>query len=162
MSDPLRSAPALPIAAATLKTKQAIFPQYLDARLSRKQGRRLTLHQAVFNPTLEEIHEALLSFGYKDVFIVDKTYPRSQSSTMFLITNGCVRVAIKEPQTTHYVRKSEFDAQARAATIDGLDSKHQVLVRVAAAIKAKHPERPTAPTVAEFFATAATSQSRRH
>ncbi|EAN89354.1 hypothetical protein C3747_18g120 [Trypanosoma cruzi] len=148
---------------STLQNKlayQTIFPQYLDANLTPAEGRRLTKTQSVENPQLEEIAIVLGQLGYKDFFI-ERTLslPRSQASKKYaIVPKGCVRVAIKRPQSEHYIRMSEFDTQTRGVTVQGIGSKQDLLRRVAAAIKASGVPRPQPVSVAD--ATGASSKKK--
>ncbi|RNF07499.1 signal recognition particle subunit SRP19 [Trypanosoma rangeli] len=123
---------------------QTIFPQYLDANLTPSEGRRLTRTQSVENPQLEEIVVVLRELGYQDFFIErNLSLPRSQACNKYaIVPKGCVRVAIKRPQSEHYIRMSDFDTQTRGVTVQGIGSKQELLRRVAAAIKASCAARP--------------------
>ncbi|RNF07719.1 signal recognition particle subunit SRP19 [Trypanosoma conorhini] len=123
---------------------QTIFPQYLDANLTPGEGRRLTKTQSVENPQLEEIAAVLRKLGYQDFFIErGLSLPRSQASRKYaVVPKGCVRVAIKRPQSEHYIRMSDFDTHTRGVTVQDIGSKQELLRRVAAAIKASGAPRP--------------------
>lgn len=132
---------------------QVIFPQYIDAMLSPKQGRRLTKTQAVVSPTVEEMLQALHHLGYK-TFIRDsgKSYPRSQGDFYFPLTpKECIRVSIKQPRDVHYIKKSEFDTEEREATVGTIPNKMELLRQIAAWIKKNNPQRPRQPTVEEVM-----------
>lgn len=135
------------------KAFQTLFPQYLDSNLTPSEGRRLTKAQSVSLPTLEEIASALSQLGYKEIIIDrSKSLPCSQGSDRFsVVPRGCVKVAIKRPVDEHYIKKSEFDTQTRNAVVPGIESKQEVLRRVAAIIKAKGGQRPEMPTVASIL-----------
>ncbi|GET88052.1 hypothetical protein, conserved [Leishmania tarentolae] len=135
------------------KAYQTIYPQYLDSYLTPSEGRRLTKSQGVEHPTMDEILHALRVLGYKDV-IVDpaRSYPRSQSTTKFPMTpRGCIKVAIKTPVDVHYIKKSDFDTQTRSAVVNNIDTKQELLRRLAALIKEKVPNRPQLATVEEII-----------
>lgn len=135
------------------KKFQVIFPQYIDALLSPKQGRRLTKSQAVATPTIEEILASLHQLGYR-TFVRDsgKSYPRSQGDPYFPLTpKECIRVPIKEPHDVHYIKKSEFDTQERASTLPDIPNKMELLRRIAACIKANNPTRTRQRSVEEVF-----------
>ncbi|CCW71855.1 unnamed protein product [Phytomonas sp. Hart1] len=152
----------LPFTAAEMKAMQTIYPQYLDAGLTPKEGRRLTKAQAVVNPSVEEIATALHELGFQKIVIMArKSLPRSQGSMRFaIVPYGAVKVLLKEPTDVHYIKKSEFDQQTRNPTVVGLESKHAVLKRVAALIKEKGGPRPLLPTPAEILASVAVNQPK--
>ncbi|CAJ1022154.1 SRP19 protein, putative [Leishmania lindenbergi] len=136
------------------KAYQTIYPQYLDSNLTPSEGRRLTKSQGVEHPTIDEILHALRVLGYKDV-IVDpaRSYPRSQSTTKFpVVPRGCIRVSIKTPVDEHYIKKSDFDTQQRSAVMDSIDTKQELLRRVATLIKERAPKRPHLSTVEDIIA----------
>eukprot|EP00796_Vickermania_ingenoplastis_P012325 gene12326-8456_t len=143
---------------------QLLFPQYIDAALTPRQGRRLTRSQAVNTPTIAEMLDALRALGYKR-FIRDGgcSYPRSQGDAYFpLAPRECVRVAIKEPRDTHYIRKSDFDTEVRAAVVSGIETKMELMRRVAEYIKTTQPQRPSQPTVEEEELMVAVTCRRTH
>ncbi|MEF8775941.1 MAG: signal recognition particle subunit SRP19 [Haloarculaceae archaeon] len=56
--------------------ENVIWPAFLDADLSRSEGRRIALDVAVPEPTVDEIAKAVQQVGYDAVIERDKTYPR--------------------------------------------------------------------------------------
>ena len=56
--------------------ENVIWPAYLDAELSRSDGRRVPVDLAVSDPTVDEIARAVQQVGYDAVIERDKTYPR--------------------------------------------------------------------------------------
>jgi signal recognition particle subunit SRP19 len=56
--------------------ENVIWPAYLDATLSRAEGRRVPAELAVPEPTVEEIAQAVQQVGYDAVIERDTTYPR--------------------------------------------------------------------------------------
>ena len=56
--------------------ENVIWPAYLDAELSRSEGRRVPADLAVADPTVEEIAKAVQQVGYDAVIERNKTYPR--------------------------------------------------------------------------------------
>jgi signal recognition particle subunit SRP19 len=56
--------------------ENVIWPAALDAERSRSEGRRVTLEQAVPEPTVDEIAQAVQQVGYDAVIEREKTYPR--------------------------------------------------------------------------------------
>ncbi len=127
------------------KTKfQTIWPQYMDSRLTPELGRRVSKKQGVPDPNPGEIQRALVQLGFADAFVEPAmSYPGAQSQWYCIpAQRGCVKVSIKAPASEHYIKKSEFDTKTRASRVEGLDSKHQVLVRVAEIIKELPDRRP--------------------
>ncbi|MFW5964321.1 MAG: signal recognition particle subunit SRP19 [Natronomonas sp.] len=56
--------------------ENVIWPAYLDAELSRSEGRRVPADLAVPEPTVDEIASAVQQVGYDAVIEREKTYPR--------------------------------------------------------------------------------------
>lgn len=56
--------------------ENVIWPAYLDAELSRNEGRRVPRSVAVAEPTVDEIARAAGQVGYDAVIEREKTYPR--------------------------------------------------------------------------------------
>jgi len=56
--------------------ENVIWPAYLDATKTRAEGRRVSRDQAVDDPTVDEIAEAVQQVGYDAVIERDKTYSR--------------------------------------------------------------------------------------
>lgn len=133
---------------------QIIYPQYIDAMLTPKQGRRLTKTQAVATPTIQEMFMALQALGYKKFLHESgKSYPRSQSDMYFsLVPQDRIRVPIKQPADVHYIKKSEFDHELRESTVQDIPNKMELLRRIAAYIKETNPERPKQPTADKILA----------
>ena len=128
---------------------QTIYPQYIDANLLPRDGRRLSVAQAVANPSLEEILGALLQLGFKDCFVdPTKSLPPAQAQArMVPAPRGCVKVAIKAPVDQHYIKKSEFDVQTRAVIVEDSPNRSTVMRQVAALIKERTPVRPPVPSL---------------
>jgi len=57
--------------------KIVIYPQYLNSKLSRSEGRRIPLNIAVPNPSIDEILKAAEDLGLNPVYEDDKRYPRN-------------------------------------------------------------------------------------
>ncbi|UCE13321.1 MAG: hypothetical protein JSV04_14190 [Candidatus Heimdallarchaeota archaeon] len=53
-----------------------VFPEYFDKGLTRKGGRRLSLEDALENPTLTELRLAAEKLGYDYEIQEDAAYPR--------------------------------------------------------------------------------------
>jgi signal recognition particle subunit SRP19 len=56
--------------------ENVIWPAYLDASLSRSEGRRVPKDAAVENPTVDEIAKAVQQVGYDAVVERDAAYSR--------------------------------------------------------------------------------------
>ena len=56
--------------------EKVIWPAYLDAGRSRRQGRRVPTNAAVEEPDVEEIAKAVQQVGYDAVIERDVAYPR--------------------------------------------------------------------------------------
>jgi signal recognition particle subunit SRP19 len=56
--------------------ENVIWPAYLDADLTRAEGRRVQTDMAVSEPTVDEIAQAVQQVGYDAVIERSKTYPR--------------------------------------------------------------------------------------
>jgi signal recognition particle subunit SRP19 len=56
--------------------ENVIWPAYLDASLSRAEGRRVPEDVAVEEPTVDEIATAVQQVGYDAVIEREMTYPR--------------------------------------------------------------------------------------
>lgn len=121
-----------------------IWPQYIDARLTPSQGRRVTKAQAVDDPIIPEMMRVLQFLGFPEVYAdMQGSYPRAQSQGYQIPpTKGCLHVTIKPPKAQHYVRKSEFDTATRGHLVDGLENKHKVLVKLAEMIKTRPDRNP--------------------
>jgi signal recognition particle subunit SRP19 len=56
--------------------EKVIWPAYIDAELSRREGRRVPQEVAVAEPTVDEIAKAVQQVGYDAVVERDKAYSR--------------------------------------------------------------------------------------
>ncbi|AFK18832.1 signal recognition particle protein Srp19 [Haloferax mediterranei ATCC 33500] len=56
--------------------ENVIYPAYLDASLSRSEGRRVSKSAAVEDPTVDEVAKAVQQVGYDAVIERDKQYSR--------------------------------------------------------------------------------------
>jgi len=56
--------------------ENVIWPAYLDAALTRSEGRRVARDAAIEDPTVDEIAKAVQQVGYDAVIERDQTYPR--------------------------------------------------------------------------------------
>ena len=64
----------------TYKNFSAIYPNYLDADKTVKMGRRIAAKDAVSEPTVQDIHEALASLNIRHVIQPHKGYSRDATS----------------------------------------------------------------------------------
>jgi len=67
--------------------EKVIWPAYLDAGKSRREGRRVPAELAVEAPTADEIAEAVGQVGYDAIIERDVAYPRQP-----WVSTGRVRV----------------------------------------------------------------------
>ena len=68
--------------------ENVIYPAYLDADLTRAEGRRVPLDQAIEEPTVDEIAEATQQVGYDAVIERDKTYSREYEPRGRVLAQG--------------------------------------------------------------------------
>jgi len=71
----------------------AIYPNYLDSNKTTKLGRRIAAKDAVPEPTIQDIHEALVSLNIRHVIQPHKGYSRDATARWF--NNGRVLVDLK-------------------------------------------------------------------
>ncbi len=57
--------------------KIVIYPEYLDSRLSRSEGRRINKELAIPNPRIDEIVKAAEKLGLNPIVEADASYPRN-------------------------------------------------------------------------------------
>ena len=76
------------------KTKQVIWPVYLDATKTRGEGRILSMKDSVKSPVLKEIEKAALELDLAPVVESDKAHPQS-----WWVTGGRVLVDKKGPKS---------------------------------------------------------------
>ena len=68
--------------------ENVIWPAYLDADRSRREGRRVSLDIAVPAPTVEEIAAAAEQIGYAVRIEPEKQYPRDYEGTGCVVVEG--------------------------------------------------------------------------
>jgi signal recognition particle subunit SRP19 len=68
--------------------ENVIYPAYLDADLSRAEGRRVPMKQAVEEPTVDEIARAVQQVGYDAVIERDVTYSREYEPRGRVVVKG--------------------------------------------------------------------------
>ncbi len=59
-----------------MRDKLIIWPSYIDAQKSKKEGRRISRSDAIASPTLGEIQSAVEKLGTRPVVEKEKAYPR--------------------------------------------------------------------------------------
>ena len=70
-----------------------IYPNYIDSTKTAKLGRRIPTKDAVLEPTIQDIHEALVSLNIRHVIQPHKGYSRDATARWF--NNGRVLVDLK-------------------------------------------------------------------
>ncbi|GAB6878493.1 signal recognition particle subunit SRP19 [Halorubrum gandharaense] len=68
--------------------ENVIYPAYLDADVSRNEGRRVPLDMAVEEPTVDEIAKAVQQVGYDAVIERDMTYSREFEPRGAVVVKG--------------------------------------------------------------------------
>ncbi|MFB6160568.1 MAG: signal recognition particle subunit SRP19 [Haloferacaceae archaeon] len=68
--------------------ENVIWPAYIDADLTRAEGRRVPLEDAVEDPTVDEIAKAVQQVGYDAVVERDVTYPREYEPRGRVLVKG--------------------------------------------------------------------------
>ncbi|MFC6988283.1 signal recognition particle subunit SRP19 [Haloplanus sp. GCM10025708] len=68
--------------------ENVIWPAYIDASLTRAEGRRVPEEDAVEDPTVDEIAEAVRQVGYDAVIERDVTYPRENEPRGRVLVKG--------------------------------------------------------------------------
>jgi len=68
--------------------ENVIYPAYLDADLSRSEGRRVPLDQAIEDPTVDEIASAVQQVGYDAVIERDVSYSREYEPRGRVLVKG--------------------------------------------------------------------------
>ncbi|MFB6303207.1 MAG: signal recognition particle subunit SRP19 [Haloferacaceae archaeon] len=68
--------------------ENVIWPAYLDADCTRAEGRRVSLSDAVTDPSVDEIAEAVQQVGYDAVIEREATYPREYEPRGRVLVQG--------------------------------------------------------------------------
>jgi len=68
--------------------ENVIWPAYLDAECSRREGRRVPEDLAVPEPTVDEIAQAVQQVGYDAVIEREATYPREYEPRGRVVVKG--------------------------------------------------------------------------
>ncbi|ERG99625.1 MAG: signal recognition particle 19 kDa protein [Haloquadratum sp. J07HQX50] len=59
-----------------MAVENVIWPRYVDAAVTRSEGRRVAKSEALEEPSVDEIAEAVQQIGYDAVIERDKAHPR--------------------------------------------------------------------------------------
>ena len=83
------------------KDKLVIWPIYFDAALSRKDGRMVSIQDAVNDPNLDMLITAALKSGFKPEIEREKKHPKiwhqeDASGRILISRNGSKSVALKK------------------------------------------------------------------
>jgi signal recognition particle subunit SRP19 len=68
--------------------ENVIWPAYIDADLTRAEGRRVSHDDAVEDPNVDEIAKAVQQVGYDAVVERDATYPREYDPRGRVLVKG--------------------------------------------------------------------------
>jgi signal recognition particle subunit SRP19 len=68
--------------------ENVIWPAFLDADLSRSEGRRVSQDLAVPEPTADEIAKAVQQVGYDAIIEREKTYPQEYEPRGRVLVKG--------------------------------------------------------------------------
>jgi signal recognition particle subunit SRP19 len=68
--------------------ENVLWPSYFDAELTRAEGRRLPVDQAVPEPTVDEIAKAVQQVGYDAKIERDATYSREYEPRGRVLVQG--------------------------------------------------------------------------
>ncbi|MUV58174.1 signal recognition particle, subunit SRP19 (srp19) [Halogeometricum rufum] len=71
-----------------MAVENVIWPRYLDASTSRSAGRRVPLGDAVEEPTVDEIAEAVQQIGYDAVIERDVRHPQEWDARGRVVVKG--------------------------------------------------------------------------
>ena len=71
-----------------MAVENVIWPRYLDASVSRDDGRRVPIGDAVEEPTVDEIAQAVQQIGYDAVIERDVTHPREWDARGRVLVKG--------------------------------------------------------------------------
>ncbi|MDR5672478.1 Signal recognition particle 19 kDa protein [Halalkaliarchaeum sp. AArc-CO] len=68
--------------------ENVLWPAYFDAALSRSEGRRVPVEQALEEPAVDEIATAVQQIGYDAVIERDKAYSREYRTRGRVLVQG--------------------------------------------------------------------------
>ena len=104
-----------------------IYPNYIDSTKTAKLGRRIATEDAVPEPTIQDIHEALASLNIRHVIQPHKGYSRDATARWF--NNGRVLVDLKgatENGVLGMGADGAFDLDDAVPNLDGDKENEQV------------------------------------
>ncbi|MGI6008549.1 MAG: signal recognition particle subunit SRP19/SEC65 family protein [Methanomethylophilus sp.] len=81
-------------------TAIVLWPEYFDASLTRKQGRRLPVSKCVKDPSLDMIAKGAIILGLDYKIFEDMAYPSDR-----LAKKGCVKVEKGKMKKTEIIPK---------------------------------------------------------
>eukprot|EP01062_Namystynia_karyoxenos_P019286 TRINITY_DN17244_c1_g1_i1.p1 TRINITY_DN17244_c1_g1~~TRINITY_DN17244_c1_g1_i1.p1 ORF type:complete len:206 (+),score=48.70 TRINITY_DN17244_c1_g1_i1:85-618(+) len=136
---------------ATVKDYQVIYPQYVDQKLTYRQGRRVSRSLACENPSALDIFQVCKQLGFHCIFQPNKGFPRDP-----VAHRGRVKVIIKHPLSEHYVKKSDFDQRTRGVYNEEISTKSELLRRLCPVL-----QRLTADGAAAASAAAADAAAKK-
>jgi len=91
----------------TKVTKKIVWPVYIDAHKTRKEGRILAKGDSVWAPDLREMVRAAEELGLSPTYEDEKAYPRlwwEHTGRLLIDVNGAKRKAIR--QIAHAIKAS--------------------------------------------------------
>jgi len=80
-------------------TKKVVWPVYIDAHKTRKEGRTLAKGDSVGAPDIKEIDRAAQELGLRPTFENEKAYPRlwwEHKGRLLIDVNGAKREALRQ------------------------------------------------------------------
>jgi len=81
------------------RTKNVVWPVYIDAHKTRKEGRILAKGDSVGAPDIKEMVRAAQALGLNPTYESEKTHPRlwwEHKGRLLVEVNGAKRAAIRE------------------------------------------------------------------
>jgi len=135
-----------------------VWPNYINARKTLAQGRRVAADRCVDNPTCTEIAEACKTLGLETVIEPYKKYPRDQ----WINQIGRVRVRLVDPETKEEIMPRKKLLSQLGAIIYDLPSRvdaRQAMVK--AAIASKATEESAASSSAAASSSKKTNQKKK-
>lgn len=71
-----------------MAVENIVWPRYLNASITRSDGRRVSLQDAIEDPEVDEIAEAVQQIGYDAVIEHDVAHPREWGTSGRVIVKG--------------------------------------------------------------------------
>eukprot|EP00669_Euglena_mutabilis_P011684 TRINITY_DN6292_c0_g1_i1.p1 TRINITY_DN6292_c0_g1~~TRINITY_DN6292_c0_g1_i1.p1 ORF type:complete len:187 (+),score=45.96 TRINITY_DN6292_c0_g1_i1:23-562(+) len=138
---------------ALIKTYSVIYPDFINAKRTQQQGRRLAKEFCVDEPQAEELRDAAARLGLSVAHEPLRKYPRDPYGIV-----GRVRVQIKDHSKPH-VPRSEFDNSKHSPAREQYPTKLSVLKAIAQEIATYRKTNPVAKPKAVPSATPAIAAS---